>query len=163
MHADLLVDMLDVGANRVLGDDQLGLYIRNVAPLCQQREYLRLTRGEAEFTHNGFQTHLAIVDLTHGRLPRIRHNGRRTHQTFMSVAEEVVEKGITVKTETIEELAEKIGLPAANFAKTVEAHNANVAENTDPEFQRGTAFLLSDNLSDTPSIEVFDLVPLVIQ
>lgn len=155
MYADLLVDMLDVGANRVLGDDQLGLYIRNVAPLCQQREYLRLTRGEAEFTHNGFQTHLAIVDLTHGRLPRIHHNGRRTHQTFMSVAEEV-EKGITVK-------AEKIGLPAANFAKTVEAHNANVAENTDPEFQRGTAFFLSDDLSDTPSIEEFDLVPLVIQ
>lgn len=80
-------------------------------------------------------------------------------QTFMSVAEEV-EKGITVKAETIEELAEKIGLPAANLAKTVETYNANTTENADPEFLRGTEFFLSDDLSDTPAIEAFDLVPL---
>ena len=53
--------------------------------------------------------------------------------------QEMVDQGIILAAETLEELAEKTGLPAAQLAKTVEDYNANAQANEDPDFGRGQA------------------------
>ena len=47
-----------------------------------------------------------------------------------------IKKGLTIEGASYEELAANIGVPAADFAATMEAWNANVAAKTDAEFGR---------------------------
>ena len=53
-----------------------------------------------------------------------------------SVIAGYIKKGLTIEGASYEELAANIGVPAADFAATMEAWNANVAAKTDAEFGR---------------------------
>lgn len=52
-----------------------------------------------------------------------------------------VEDGFTVKADTLEELAEKLGINVDNFLETVESYNAMCAAGEDTEFGKGADFL----------------------
>ena len=52
-----------------------------------------------------------------------------------------VESGALAYGETIEELAEKIGVPAANLKAQLDIWNANAANGEDPQFDRNTGIL----------------------
>jgi hypothetical protein len=58
---------------------------------------------------------------------------------------------------SIEGLAEKIGIDPAALKKTVDAYNANAANNTDPDFGRGAPF---EEVLSEEEIAAYDLVPL---
>lgn len=83
---------------------------------------------------------------------------------------EYVDDGVVSKADTVEELAEKLGLDPEALAHTVEEYNANAANNVDPEFGRGTEIAargfkmyLGDGVANdtsTPLVSAFDLVPL---
>lgn len=47
-----------------------------------------------------------------------------------------VESGLVKSADTLEELAEKIGVPSENLIKSVETWNKNAAEGKDPEYER---------------------------
>lgn len=47
-----------------------------------------------------------------------------------------VESGLVKTADSLEELAEKIGLPAENLVKSVETWNKHAAEGKDPEYER---------------------------
>lgn len=88
--------------------------------------------------------------------------------------QEMVEQGLLVTADTIEELAEKIGLPAEDLANTVNTYNENAAANIDPDFNRGQAiysnYFYNPNAGTTDSaenaeeeivaVEAFDLQPI---
>lgn len=85
-----------------------------------------------------------------------------------------LEKGRLFKGETAAELAEQLGLDPDALTATIDAYNANAAENTDPDFGRGQDFYSSnqdmtgrDNSKfeseeegEAPAVDAFDLVPL---
>ncbi len=52
-----------------------------------------------------------------------------------------VEDGLTIKANTLEELAEKLGINVDNFLETVENYNAMCAAGEDTEFGKGADFL----------------------
>ncbi len=60
----------------------------------------------------------------------------------LGMLEGMQEAGYIQQADTIEELAEKLGLPADTFAATVERNNANAAAGEDPDFGK-EAFRLS--------------------
>jgi hypothetical protein len=87
--------------------------------------------------------------------------------------DDYVNAGVFIKADTVEELAEKIGLNSGALAETVRTYNANAAQGHDPDFKRGTdvysAFVFKyepqgtgevDNTSKKPSIAAFDLIPI---
>ena len=53
--------------------------------------------------------------------------------------QDYLDAGLIYKGETIEELAEQIGIDPATLAATVERYNGFAANNEDPDFHRGTA------------------------
>ena len=53
--------------------------------------------------------------------------------------QDLLDKGVLQKADTLEELAEKLGLDGAALAATVTAYNANAVNGGDPEYHRGTA------------------------
>lgn len=61
--------------------------------------------------------------------------GLREHSKSIDTYEE---KGMTVKADTVEELAKAIGVPEANLKATVESWNKYVADKNDTEFGRKT-------------------------
>ena len=83
---------------------------------------------------------------------------------------EYVEDGVVMKADTIEELAEQLGLDPTALAHTVNTYNENAADNVDPDFGRGTTIeargfkmYLGDGVANdtsTPLVEPFDLVQL---
>lgn len=70
-----------------------------------------------------------------------------------------LEAGVIKKAETVEELAEVIGLTdyVDTLRETIETYNANAARNVDPDFGRGTEY--HDIGSVGAPIDAFDLVP----
>lgn len=55
-------------------------------------------------------------------------------QDFINDTENYIKKGLVVKADTIQELAEKLGLPVKAVEQTVENNNASVVANYDHEF-----------------------------
>lgn len=55
-------------------------------------------------------------------------------QAFIDDVDRYVEKGLIVKADTIEELAEKLHLPVENLKKTVERQNQNYIDHVDRDF-----------------------------
>ncbi len=51
--------------------------------------------------------------------------------------EREIEEGIIIKADTIEELAQKINVPAAELSETIRLYNSYVDNGRDPEFQKG--------------------------
>ncbi len=47
-----------------------------------------------------------------------------------------IEKGLVVQAESVEDLAEKIGIPATNLKRSIDNWNENVANGRDGEYQR---------------------------
>ncbi|MEC4176607.1 FAD-binding protein [Adlercreutzia sp. R21] len=65
-----------------------------------------------------------------------------TLETVIGMNEALLEDGFIVKADTIEELAEGLGIPAENLKKTVERQNENYDNQVDPDFGK-EAFRLS--------------------
>lgn len=59
--------------------------------------------------------------------------------TELKTVQELLDAGIMVQADTIEELAQKIGYPEAALVNTVNAYNQSCAEGVDKEFGRGEA------------------------
>lgn len=90
--------------------------------------------------------------------------------------EDDLANGLFFKGETVEDLAEQLGLDPDALAQTVEEYNAGAQQNKDEQFGRGQDFFSAnqdmtgrDNSKftnsegsdeETPSISAFDLVPL---
>ncbi|MBP2058225.1 succinate dehydrogenase/fumarate reductase flavoprotein subunit [Lactobacillus colini] len=55
-------------------------------------------------------------------------------QSFIDDVDQYVKKGLVVKADTIEELAEKLHLPVENLKKTVERQNQNYIDHVDRDF-----------------------------
>ena len=68
--------------------------------------------------------------VTYMDWPVIMGKGLKTNQ-------ELIDAGIMLKADTIEELAEKIGFPPETLAETVATYNQYCADGADPEFGRG--------------------------
>ncbi|WP_281654065.1 FAD-binding protein [Eggerthella sinensis] len=97
-------------------------------------------------------------------------------KTGKTTNQELIDAGIMVKADTVEELAANIGQPADVLKQTIETYNQHCAEGADPDFGRGEAvhddyyFNASDastaygegetSSDDTVIIKPFDLVPL---
>lgn len=87
---------------------------------------------------------------------------------FCTTNQALVDAGLMAKGETIEELAEQLGLNPTVLANTVKTYNDHAAVGEDPDFGRGTpvygGFDTSQGATDgdaaTPTIEAFDLVAL---
>lgn len=77
----------------------------------------------------------AINKLPEGYAYVVFDQGLREHSKSIDTYEE---KGMTVKAETVEELAKAIGVDEANLKTTVENWNKYVADKNDPEFGRNT-------------------------
>lgn len=70
--------------------------------------------------------------VTYMAWPVIMETGKTTNQ-------ELIDAGIMIKADTIEELAEKIGYPPETLAETIATYNQYCAEGTDKDFGRGNA------------------------
>ncbi|WP_139652911.1 FAD-binding protein [Raoultibacter phocaeensis] len=97
-------------------------------------------------------------------------------ETGKTTNEELIDAGIMVKADTIEELAEKIGYPPETLTETVNTYNQYCAEGADKDFGRGEAvyddyyFNAADattaygegeqSTDETTIIKEFPLVPL---
>lgn len=97
-------------------------------------------------------------------------------ETGKTTNQELIDAGIMVKADTVEELAKKIDQPVEVLKNTIETYNQHCAEGKDPDFGRGEAvhddyfFNASDastaygegetSSDDTVIIKPFDLVPL---
>lgn len=77
----------------------------------------------------------AINKLPEGYAYVVFDQGLREHSKSIDTYEE---KGMTVKADTVEELAKAIGVDEANLKTTVENWNKYVADKNDPEFGRKT-------------------------
>lgn len=77
----------------------------------------------------------AINALPEGYAYVVFDQGLREHSKSIDTYEE---KGMTVKADTVEELAKAIGVPEANLKATVEKWNKYVADKNDTEFGRTT-------------------------
>ena len=92
-----------------------------------------------------YETYLEQFDI-HG-CARVYpfENGAPTNMTLEAVKglnDGLLEQGYIVKADTIEELAEGLGIPADNLKKTVERQNENYDNQVDPDFGK-EAFRLS--------------------
>ena len=81
--------------------------------------------------------------------------------------EDTIAAGITVKCETIEDIAAVTGLDVEKLTNTINFYNDNAAQNVDPIFNRGVALTqMGDQLieygheDETPKVEAFDLIPI---
>lgn len=79
--------------------------------------------------HSGSIDILGMV--TYMDWPVIMGKGLTTNQ-------QLIDAGIMFQADTIEELADKIGLPPEALAETVSTYNGYCDEGADPEFGRGT-------------------------
>lgn len=61
-------------------------------------------------------------------------NTRSVYLSFSEGNQEEIEKGWIIKADTLEELAEKMGIPADTFVATVEEYNGYCAQGYDPDF-----------------------------
>ncbi len=72
-------------------------------------------------------------------------------------------EGVVVKAATLEELAEKIGVPAENLTATVERFNGFAASGVDADFHRGESaydkYYSDPTVSPNPSLHVIDQAP----
>ena len=80
---------------------------------------------------------------------------------------DTINAGITVKCETIADIAALTGLDEEALTNTINFYNDNAAQNTDPIFHRGVALTqMGDQLieygheDEEPKIEAFDLIPI---
>lgn len=81
--------------------------------------------------------------------------------------EDTVAAGITVKCDTIADIAKVTGLDEQKLADTIGFYNDNAANNEDPIFHRGVALTqMGDELieygheDEEPKVEAFDLIPI---
>ncbi|MCW7555193.1 flavocytochrome c [Endozoicomonas gorgoniicola] len=61
---------------------------------------------------------------------------KRAANTCDDTIEREIEEGIIIKADTLEELAEKIGVPADELTSTIRQYNACVEQGHDPEFNK---------------------------
>ena len=81
--------------------------------------------------------------------------------------EDTIAAGITVKCETIADIAALTGLDEEKLTNTINFYNDNAANNVDPIFHRGVALTqMGDQLieygheDEAPKVEAFDLIPI---
>lgn len=81
--------------------------------------------------------------------------------------EDTIAAGITVKCETVADIAAVTGLDEQKLADTLDFYNDNAAQNTDPIFHRGVALTqMGDQLieygheDEEPKVKAFDLIPI---
>jgi succinate dehydrogenase/fumarate reductase flavoprotein subunit len=91
--------------------------------------YDRMGRVMAEHPEARIPAHLLFDDREGGRVPAFAIPEART--------EEYLETGRWVRADTLEELAERAGLPPEQVVATVEAFNEAAAAGVDEEFHRG--------------------------
>ena len=100
--------------------------------------YDRLGRAMLE-GHGSGVSHIPcwfVVDQAH-----VDAYGFATGKPGEPVGEEWLSTGTVVSGDTLEELADRIGVPVGGLCKTVEAFNEGARDGRDPRFQRGeTAF-----------------------
>lgn len=112
--------------------------------------------------HNVFDNETILYSGSEYTFAQVHGVGKTLH--------EYLDAGIIQTADTVEELAEKLGLDPATLANTVNTYNENAANNEDPEFGRGQEvaargfkmYLGTGEANDTstPLVSAFDLVPL---
>ena len=134
MDAELRVHMRDMRFHGVVGNDERFLNVSRIAPAGQKAENLALA-----FCQMGVLRKLkqpALESLLAAFALNNAHLGRRnmTLEATKGINDGLIENGYIVVADTIEELAEGLGLPAETLKKTVERQNENYDAGIDPDF-----------------------------
>ena len=134
MDAELRVHMRDMRFHGVVGNDERFLNVSRIAPAGQKAENLALA-----FRQTGVFRKLkqpVLKSLLAAFALENAHLGRRnmTLEATKGINDGLIENGYIVVADTIEELAEGLGLPAEALKKTVERQNENYDAGIDPDF-----------------------------
>jgi 3-oxosteroid 1-dehydrogenase len=87
--------------------------------------------GKAMYASKAVPAWLAFDE---GYVRRYAHNTSPLHRGFPP---EPIERGLVRKADTIEDLANQIGVDPAGLASTIQRFNANAVQGIDPDFGRG--------------------------
>lgn len=113
--------------------------------------------GEDTFTNSPFVSSKTIVSYIGANQLLIAEDNQG-----------LLEEGIIIKADTIEELAEKIGYTPEVLKNTLDTYNTNAQAGSDPEFDRGTvvhdSFVARNVVGETDEenvlVPAFDLTPI---
>ena len=88
---------------------------------CESRDVL----SESFFNNGGLVYMIADSEIR-----------KTAANTSDETIEREIEEGVIIKADTLEELAEKIGVPVAEFVETIERYNGFVEQGHDPDFHK---------------------------
>jgi flavocytochrome c len=72
----------------------------------------------------------------------VREDGRRDEITLKAYSQPLFEADLTVQTDTIEELEEKLGIPKGNLVETIHNYNSYCESHLDPDFGKHPNLLI---------------------